>query len=139
MTLQSDAHCFVCGEKNPHGLHVKFEVDRTARAIRASHTFSKIYQGYAGRVHGGMLTLLLDEAMVKLAYELSLPALTGEITVRFPAPLFTGEPILVHASITRADRRIVVAEARAEKKGGVVVAEARARLFRRKGASSSAP
>ncbi len=130
MALRSDQHCFVCGEENPQGLRVKFEVDRTAREIGARHVFSKTYEGYAGRIHGGMLALLLDEAMVKLAYELSMPAVTGEITVRFPAPLFTGERIRVHGSITREDRRIVLAEARAEKKGGVVVAEARARLFR---------
>ncbi len=133
MALQSDRNCFVCGEENPQGLHVKFDVDRDAREIRAQHVFSKIYQGYAGRVHGGMLALLLDEAMVKLAYELSMPAVTGEMTVRFSAPLFTGERIRLHASITREDRRIVLAEARAVKRGGVVVAEARARLFRRQG------
>jgi acyl-coenzyme A thioesterase PaaI-like protein len=131
MTLRSDQHCFVCGEENPQGLHVTFQVDHKARTIRARHVFSKTYQGYAGLVHGGMLALLLDEAMVKLAYELSLPAVTGEITVRFPAPLFTGERILVHGNIARENRRVVLAEARAEKKGGVVVAEARARLFRR--------
>ncbi len=132
MTLRSDKHCFVCGEENPQGLGVKFQVDRKARTIRTRHVFSKTYQGYAGLVHGGMLALLLDEAMAKLAFELSLPAVTGEITVRFPAPLFTGERIIVYGNITREDRRIVLAEARAEKKGGVVVAEARARLFRRR-------
>jgi acyl-coenzyme A thioesterase PaaI-like protein len=80
-------------------------------------------------VHGGILTLLLDEAMVKLAYELGLSAVTGEITVRFSSPLKTGEEVLVHGMIDRQDRRIVLARAHAEKEDGTVVAEACGKLF----------
>jgi uncharacterized protein (TIGR00369 family) len=132
MELRSEGGCFVCGEKNPKGLHVDFRVDREQKKIRSSYGFTETFQGYEGIIHGGFLSLLLDEAMVKLAYELDFPAVTGEITVRFPSPLYTGEKVHLHGSITRVDRRIVLAEAHAEKDDGTVVAEARARLFRKK-------
>ncbi len=130
MMLRSDDNCFVCGEANPRGLQVVFTVNEKERTIEAVHTFSQVYQGYAGRVHGGVLSLLLDEAMVKLAFELGLPAVTGEITVRFPAPLTTGVEVGVVGRLVRVERRIIIAESRAEATTGEVVAEARARLFR---------
>jgi uncharacterized protein (TIGR00369 family) len=132
VTLKSDGGCFVCGEKNSAGLHVKFDVNRKRKTIEAEHLFSETYQGYDGIVHGGILSLLLDEAMVKLAFAVGLPAVTGEITVRFPSPLRPGERVWVQGRIVREDRRIVLTEARAEKEDGTIVAEAHARLFRKK-------
>jgi len=132
MKLISDGKCFACGQKNSQGLKVHFHVDPTAKTIEARHHLSEIYQGYAGIIHGGVLSLLLDEAMVKLAWELGLPAVTGEITVRFPAPLSTGQEVTILGRILREDRRILLAEAHAEDADGTVVAEAHGRLFRRK-------
>jgi len=132
MKLVSDGKCFVCGQENRRGLQVRFDVDHRAKTIEARHHLSGVYQGYAGIVHGGVLSLLLDEAMVKLAWELGLPAVTGEITVRFPAPLSTEEEVTIFGRIVREDRRILVASARAEDQDGTVVAEAHGRLFRRK-------
>jgi len=132
MMLRSDGKCFVCGEANPQGLQVVFTVKEKERTIEAVHTFSPVYQGYAGRVHGGVLSLLLDEAMVKLAFELGLPSVTGEITVRFPAPLRTGVEVRVVGRLVRVERRIIIAESRAATGTGKVVAEGRARLFRTK-------
>jgi len=132
MKLLSDGKCFVCGPENPQGLQVTFEVDHQAKTIEAHHCFSEVYQGYAGIVHGGVLSLILDEAMVKLAYELGLPSVTGEITVRFPAPLATKEEVTIIGRIFREDRRILLAEAHAENEDGTVVAEAHGRLFRQK-------
>lgn len=130
--LRSDNKCFVCGDANPQGLQVVFTVNEKERTIEATHTFSRVYQGYAGRVHGGVLSLLLDEAMVKLAFELGLPAVTGEITVRFPAPLRTGAEVRIVGRLVRVERRIIIAESRAATVTGEVVAEGRARLFRTK-------
>lgn len=132
MKLMSDGKCFVCGKANPEGLQVRFDVDQQARTIKARHRLPEVYQGYAGIVHGGVLSLLLDEAMVKLAWELGLPSVTGEITVRFPVPLSTEEEVSIFGRIVREDRRILLAEAHAENQYGTVVAEAHGRLFRRK-------
>ncbi|MDX1764792.1 MAG: PaaI family thioesterase [bacterium] len=130
--LRSDDKCFVCGQANRLGMQVDFTVHEKAKIIEAEYTFSSVYQGYAGRVHGGILSCLLDEAMVKLAFELGYPAVTGEITVRFPAPLGTGVAVRVTGRLVRVERRIITAESRAVTEGGDVVAEGRARLFRPK-------
>ena len=132
MRLISDGKCFVCGKENPQGLQVHFVVDQQAKTIEAHYHFSEIYQGYAGIVHGGVLSLLLDEAMVKLAWELGLPSVTGEITVRFPAPLSTEEEVSIFGRILREDRRILLAEAYVRDPDGPVVAEAHGRPFRQK-------
>lgn len=111
---------------------MNFSIDQREKRIHATCRIPRIYQGYAGIVHGGILALLLDEAVAKLSWELGLPAVTGEITVRYPSPLHTDEEVRVQGRLFRVDRRIILAEARAEKEDGTVVAEAKARLFRQK-------
>ena len=59
----------------------------------------KIHQGYKDIIHGGLISTLLDEAMVKAALMQGMPAVTAEITVRFKNPLMVGEKAIVEAII----------------------------------------
>ncbi len=127
--LRDNQGCYVCGRKNPIGLSVEFEIDRSARAIHALFTPSPAHQGYKGIVHGGILSALLDEAMAKLAFSLGIPAVTAEITVKFKAPAAPGERLSVSGRLTQETKRLVLAEA-AIARGPVVIAEARGKLLR---------
>ncbi len=127
--LRDNQGCYVCGRKNPSGLAVEFEIDRSARSIRALFTPSVAHQGYEGIVHGGILSALLDEAMAKLAFSLGIPAVTAEITVKFKSPAAPGEKLSVSGRITQETKRLVLAEA-AIARGPVVIAEATGKLLR---------
>ncbi len=127
--LRDNQGCYVCGRKNPTGLSVEFEIDRSARAIHALFTPSPAHQGYEGIVHGGILSALLDEAMAKLAFSLGIPAVTAEITVKFKAPAAPGEQLTVSGRLTRETKRLVLAEAGIAR-GSVVIAEATGKLLR---------
>ena len=129
MDLQDNDGCYACGKSNPAGLRVDFELDRDGRTIRGRFTPAGIHQGYAGIVHGGILSTLLDEAMVKLAFSLGIPAVTAEMTVKFRAPAAPQEELTVTGTLTRETRRIIEAESRIER-GGTVIAEARGKLMR---------
>jgi hypothetical protein len=63
--LSDDRFCFVCGERNPEGLHVDFYLEDD-KAIGEFVALKK-YQGYKDIIHGGIISTLLDEAMVKVA------------------------------------------------------------------------
>ena len=65
MNLEDDHYCFVCGEENPSGLHLKFSANKGK--IQTEFIPRKIHQGYKNIVHGGIISTLLDEAMVKAA------------------------------------------------------------------------
>jgi uncharacterized protein (TIGR00369 family) len=128
-TLRDNQRCYVCGARNPSGLRVDFTIDAEARSISARFTPSDFHQGYEGIVHGGILSALLDEAMVKLAFTLGIPAVTAEMTAAFKAPAAPGEELQVTGRLVQETKRLIRAEAKIER-GPVVIAEATGKLLR---------
>ncbi len=127
--LRDNQRCYVCGKENPAGLAVAFAIDKEARSITADFTPAALHQGYEGIVHGGILSALLDEAMVKLAFSLGIPAVTAEMTVKFKSPCAPGEELRVSGRLLNETRRLIEAEAKIER-GSVVIAEAKGKLLR---------
>ena len=128
-TLHDNQGCFVCGKDNPIGLKVEFEVDENAKTIRGRFTPRPEHQGYEGILHGGIITTLMDEAMVKLAWKLGYPAVSAELTVRLKAPAAPGDDLIVTARILKASGRLIEAEAKVER-GSVVIGEAKGKLLK---------
>jgi uncharacterized protein (TIGR00369 family) len=126
--LEDDHHCFVCGEKNPHGLHLKFSLHEGK--VSSEFIPQKIHQGYKDIVHGGIISTLLDEAMVKAALMQGIPAITAEITVRFRNPLMVGERAIIEATITNRNKRIIETSAKIKKTDETLIAEGHAKLLR---------
>lgn len=129
LPLEDDQYCFVCGEKNPAGLHLSFSLHDGK--VTAEFVPQKVHQGYKGIVHGGIISALLDEAMVKAALLQGMPAVTAEISIRFKNPLLSGERVLVEASIVKMHRKIIETSAVAKKTDNTVIAEGHAKLLRR--------
>lgn len=128
MNLEDDHYCFVCGEENPSGLHLKFSADQGK--IQTEFLPRKIHQGYKNIVHGGIISTLLDETMVKAALMQGMPAVTAEITIRFRNPLTTGEKVIVEAEIKKMNKKIIETSAIMKKEDDTIVAEAHAKLLR---------
>lgn len=128
MILRDDGYCFVCGEKNPIGLKLDFSFD--GKRIMARFIPQKEHQGYMDIVHGGIVSTLLDEAMVKVAIAMGMPAVTAEMDVRFKKALKVGEEITVIAEIIRKTRKLLVAYANVVSNNGTVIAEAEGKLIR---------
>lgn len=126
--LEDDNYCFVCGEKNRHGLHLRFSFNNGT--VSAEFIPEKIHQGYKDIVHGGIISTLVDEAMVKAAIMQGISAVTAEITVRFRNPLMVGEKATVSASITKINKRIIETSASLRKADDTLIAEGHAKLLR---------
>ena len=127
--LRDNHRCYVCGNENPAGLGVDFEINRELRVISANFTPSDMHEGYEGIVHGGILSTLLDEAMAKLTVSLGIPAVTAEMKVTFKAPAAPGDELFVSGRLTHETRRLIQAEAKI-KRGPVLIAEATGKLLR---------
>ncbi|MBM4144852.1 MAG: PaaI family thioesterase [Nitrospira sp.] len=127
-TLKDDHYCFVCGEQNPSGLHLRFSLQDGK--VRTEFTLQKVHQGYKDIIHGGLISTLLDEAMIKAALMQGMPAVTAEITVRFKAPLMAGEKALVEAMILKMNKKIIETSAIVKKTDNTVIAEGHAKLLR---------
>jgi len=127
MNLEIDRYCFVCGPENPRGLHAQFECGEGKARVRfvpqAEH------QGYAGVSHGGIVTALLDEAMVYAATSLGCWTATAEITVRFRRPVPTSQELIVTAEVVQQQRRIIECRAEARAPDGTLLATATGKLM----------
>ncbi len=122
--------CFVCGEKNERGLKLSFEFDRKKKRIKTLFKPREWQQGFGGIIHGGFLATLLDEVMVKLSYEIGIPAMTAEMNLRFKEPARIDRDIIVTGEIVKETKRIIYTKANAKYREGNIVAEAEGKLVR---------
>jgi len=127
-TLEDDNHCFVCGEENQFGLHLKFSIHEGK--VLSEFVPQKVHQGYKDIVHGGIISTIIDEAMVKAAIMQGIPAVTAEITVRFKKTLRVGEKVLIEATIINMNKKIIETSAQVKKVDDTIIAEGHAKLLR---------
>lgn len=128
LKLQDDNYCFVCGKENHSGLKLTFNYSHGK--ITCEFIPSKIYQGYKDIIHGGIITTVLDEAMIQAAISEGIGPVTAEICVRFKKPLMVNDKTLVEAEIVKRSPRLITAKSRLLiKESRVVIAEAEAKLI----------
>jgi uncharacterized protein (TIGR00369 family) len=128
MELIDDNYCFVCGKKNPIGLKLDFSFD--GKIITTEFIPQKEHQGYFNIVHGGIISTLLDEVMVKLAIEMGMPAVTAHMNIRLKKALNVGKKITVQAGILRDTKKILEVYAKAVTEDNVIVADATGKLMK---------
>ena len=129
----SSRSCFVCGRENEGGLRARFESDRAAGEVRSTVSIPERFNGYPGVAHGGVLTALLDEAVVRTALlEGGFDDLlvTARIEVTFRRPIPTEAPITVVARLLGRTGARARAEAEIRLADGSVAARAEALLAR---------
>jgi len=80
--------------------------------------------GYPGRMHGGVVSTMLDEAMGYAVYYSRAWGATARLSVRFRKPVPMDEPLRIEAWITRARSRLIECRAEMSVVGGELLAEA---------------
>jgi len=126
--LTDDGYCFVCGPKNPIGLKLDFFLD--GEVMTTEFIPRKEHQGYMNIVHGGIISTLLDEIMVKLAIELGMPAVTAQMDIRLKKAVKVGSRLTFSAEILENTSKLLVTHAKAITDDGEVVAEAKGKLVK---------
>jgi len=132
MKFATDGNCFVCGEKNPNGLRLSFQIDKERQILETTFIASPTFQGWDGIVHGGIISTLLDEAMAKLVYELGYRAVTASLEIRFKKPASILEPLSVYGEITEMSKRLIRAKAHVAKKDGTILATGTSTFLRQR-------
>jgi uncharacterized protein (TIGR00369 family) len=117
--------CFACGKDNPHGMHLKFFLDRERNHFVCHFRLSKRYTGPPGHCHGGIIATILDDAMSKLNKLRDLIAATSRMTVEYRRSVPLNKKLKVESrEISKRGRRLTrVAEIIDEK--GTVLARSR--------------
>lgn len=108
-TLPWTRSCFVCGQENPHGLHLRSRIEN-GRVI-LDYTPREADLGYKLIVHGGIAITLLDEVMTWAAIVASgRVCVAAELTTRLKKPIRVGQKLRVEGRVTRETSRLILTE-----------------------------
>ena len=128
MANGGDDYCFACGEKNPIGLHLKFEFIEENK-FTAKKILAREYEGYNCVAHGGILTTMLDEAMCGyINKKYNEQAMTGRLEIRYRHPTPTDKELTITAWQESQRRNIITMKATVATDDGTVTAEAAAKF-----------
>lgn len=116
-TFEDDRYCFVCGDENPIGLHLRPREDDGVCEI--VWTPPREFQGFCGVLHGGILSMLLDEVMAHAARAAVGTAATARISTRFRAPVRTGVEMTVRGRVVQRRKALLFTEAEVLQDGNV--------------------
>ncbi len=130
-----DQICFACGDRNPHGLHMRLERDPDgdpdAGAVLCRYRPREADQGFPGVLHGGVLVTLMDEAMAWAMWAKSAAlGVTARMETRYRRPVPSTDDLLVRAHVASERGRRLEVESRVQDESGATLAEASALFLR---------
>ena len=128
MENNRDTMCFGCGKDNPMGLHLHFRTDENG--CYTSFVPQPVHQSYDGRMHGGLISTLLDETMGNYPYMYEHKvAYTARLEVRFRQPVRIGQRIDVITKVKRRKGMLLEMTGQVIREDGTVAAEADGKLM----------
>jgi uncharacterized protein (TIGR00369 family) len=93
-----DGHCIGCGPLAETGLKMRFVVERDG-SVSCAFTLPQRFQGWRDVAHGGVVALVLDEAMAYAAGARGHLGVTADLKMRFRKPVPIGEPLVVRGEV----------------------------------------
>ena len=123
--------CMVCGRENQAGLAARF-LELENGELLAVFQPREEHQGYPGRLHGGVASMLLDETIGR-AVSVGNPdswGVTVQLTVRYRQPVPLDAEIRAVGRITRDSSRLFEGTGEIMLPDGTVAVEASGKYFK---------
>src|SRR5260370_40067867 len=120
--------CFGCGGDNAGGMKLTFEQDNVNRRIVGRFVLGERDQGGGGFAHGGIIAVLLDEAMGKVCRFREVRAVTAELTVEYLKPINVQHEIIVEGRETEQKGRKLFMLGGVRNAAGDILARSKARF-----------
>jgi acyl-coenzyme A thioesterase PaaI-like protein len=120
--------CVVCSPKNPNGLKLKFKVQPDGSVVAVFDCLPML-QSYPDVLHGGIVSAILDSAMVNALFAIDIVAVTATLEVRFLAPTVTGRFAMVRAWTESANAHPLYLQRAKLVQDGKVMVEAKAKFI----------
>ena len=108
----------MCGRANDRGLHLHFVLLEDG-SVQASFDCGEAFEGYAGSLHGGVISALLDGAMTHCIFAQGHAAVTAELKVRYRHPVVTSRIAVVRGWMKRSSPPLYLMEAKLLQDGKV--------------------
>lgn len=128
--LPNSKNCFACGMENPIGLKLAMYANPATGGVVCDYTIPKIYEGYPGIAHGGIVATLLDEVIsrVYMIADHNRFMYTAKLTTRLRKHVPVDQPLHMTGAFIKDRGRTAEAEAKIFGPGGELLAEGRALL-----------
>ena len=98
------SYCWMCGDKNPKGLHLIKEMIDGVPSMKLY--VDKYICGFTGILHGGVTAGLMDEVMCYAAGDIG-PVMTIKMEVKYKSPGLEGHTLVAEGKVEREDERDV--------------------------------
>ncbi len=123
--------CFICGVDNEFGLKAPF-YEMEDNSVVSIFTYHDYHQSYPERVHGGLITAMLDEIAGRAIWiiEPNTWAVTTEIKVKFRKIVPYDTKLKAIGRIVKNTKRIFYANAELFDLDGNLLAEAEVTYFK---------
>ncbi len=99
--------CLVCGLKNPFGLHTSFFELENGELLGVFKPREE-HQSYPGRLHGGIISTILDETIgraIMIQSDGDIWGVTVDLQIRFKKPVPLDDELRVTGRITKNSSR----------------------------------
>ena len=105
--------CLICGLENNLGLKADF-YNMEDNSVGAIFTFKDVHQSYPGRVHGGMISALLDELAGRALWvtDPDLFGVTATMTIKFRKPVPYNTKLFGQGEMVKRSGRLFTAKAK---------------------------
>ena len=119
-SIVDDGACFACGP-SADGLSMRF-TRANEGDVRAEVILDARFQGYRGIAHGGIVMMLLDEAMAHAAGVAGVKVRPAAVAVRFRAAVRLGVPLEVTAQVDSMRGKVLKVSAAVLDAAGAILA-----------------
>lgn len=126
--------CFICGMLNGAGVKAMFyncEKEDGEKVLLTIIQPQAIHQSYPNRMHGGVISALLDESIGR-AVQIDKPdiwAVTIDLAVKFRKPAPLDQTLYIESKVTNIGGRAFEGEGKMFIKGGLLLATSVAKYF----------
>ncbi len=126
--LEKDDYCFACGAGNPYGLHLSVLQDGS-KGVKTEFIAARRYCGWSRYLHGGVISLIFDELLGWLSFNLGYNAVTARLEVRYRRPVPLGSKVILKGALERKVRGLLDIRTTAGLEDGSVMAIGKGRMM----------
>ena len=98
-------NCLLCGTHNRFGLGLDFKLLKDG-SVYTKFKAEKILQGYEDILHGGVISALMDCAMVHCLFHYGIKAVTADLNIRFIESVPVPSELDLYGEIIKGRKRL---------------------------------
>lgn len=115
---------------NENGLKLNLQYDEDTKTAYGDIVIPMHFEGHQEQsIHPGIISVLLDEVMMKINQSMNLEVQTGELTIRYLQLAKLGEPLYLRGYFVKKNKKIIENRAELEDDIGKIIARAKGKYI----------